>query len=66
MTFATLERHALSDGGAAALERQGRTYAVVRSYPEPLTAPDLAMGLSLRDARAALADVLRADVLESD
>jgi hypothetical protein len=62
----TIERHPLSDGGAAEITRLGRTYNFNRTYDSLERAPDCEIGIPLRRARELLADTLRADVLEID
>jgi hypothetical protein len=64
--FVRIESHRLSDGGLAEIEKAGRTYTFMRSYPTIEQAPDITLGLCLREALALLADTLRADVTDQN
>jgi hypothetical protein len=58
--------HRLADGGSVAIDKIGRKYLACRTRP-PFDAPPDSTGLvSLAEARAFVADVLRRDVLELD
>ena len=54
----------LSDGGILEIRRFGRRHTIMRSYPEPHTAPDLYRDLLLNDAIVKFAELLREDVME--
>ena len=60
-----LERHSLSDGGAARITRLGHTYNYSRVFPDDQP-PETVVGISKGEAYRRLEDALRRDVLELD
>jgi hypothetical protein len=59
-----LERHRLSDGGLAIVNKLGRSYSFTRTYNSFTRPPDVSLGLKKKVAYQMLADTLKNDVLE--
>ena len=59
-----LERHRLSDGGMAIVNRLGRTYSFTRTYDSFDRPPDVTQGITKNDAYNMLKNTLKQDVLE--
>ena len=59
-----LERHRLSDGGMAIVNRLGRTYSFTRTYNSLERPPDVTQGMTKFEAYTMLENTLKEDVLE--
>ena len=59
-----LERHRLSDGGLAIVNKLGRSYSFTRTYDSFGRPPDVSLGLKKAVAYKMLGDTLKNDVLE--
>ena len=61
-----LERHLLSDGGRAIVNRLGRSYSFSRTFDSFDQPPDLTLNLTREQAYTLLSDTLQSDVCEAD
>jgi hypothetical protein len=59
-----LEKHHLSDGGLAIVNRLGRSYSFIRTYDSFDRPPDLNQDLTKKEAYKMLENTLKQDVLE--
>lgn len=67
MKVRDLDRHRLSDDTMVMMMKIGRKYAVLRTSPTPFEDPgDSWDNLTLDQARAKMADIIRDDVMEID
>ena len=60
----TLEKHRLSDGGLALVNRLGRSYSFTRTYDSLDRPPDITQSLTKKEAYEMLENTLKKDVLE--
>ena len=59
-----LERHRLSDGGLAIVNRLGCTHSFTRTYNSLERPPDVTQGMTKFEAYTMLENTLKEDVLE--
>ena len=59
-----LERHRLSDGGMAIINKLGRSYSFTRTYDSFVCPPEVSLGLKKAAAYKMLEETLKNDVLE--
>ena len=65
-SFKNLERHRLSDGGLAIVNKLGRTYSFTRTYNSLTIPPDVTLGVKKAVAYKLLEETLKRDVLETE
>jgi hypothetical protein len=66
ISFKNLERHRLSDGGLAIVNKLGRTYSFTRTYNSLTIPPDVTLGVKKTEAYKLLEETLKRDVLETE